>query len=299
MTFSRDPECFLSASRLTWAVSQFSHETRETRSKVDNIYSMLSVQRSSKVLDKVLNWLVTTDPSPNHNNACDLHEPRTGTWLTDSKEYKEWKNCATRFLWLHGIPGAGKTVLFSYICGDISQQCKAYAPKAAGYAYYYCYFRRAQDETPHLLRWFVSQLCRQLKQIPDEVLRLYEEGVQPSVKQLKGVLTTVSALFPKVYLLIDALDESTERYKLLGFLEELVQDPSLQHIQVLAMSREELDIRLSLEDISVGISMSNSWIDKDIQLFLGQQMRNAAFKTWSRELCLKVETALVKGAKGM
>ena len=27
---------------------------------------------------KILDWFVTTDPSPNHNSACQLHEPHTG-----------------------------------------------------------------------------------------------------------------------------------------------------------------------------------------------------------------------------
>lgn len=87
---------------------------------MDDVYAILS----DKTRNDVLDWLVTTGPSPNHNNACQLHDPETGTWLTDSEEYRDWKNYKTRFLWLNSIPGAGKTVLFSYICGDIKLLCK-------------------------------------------------------------------------------------------------------------------------------------------------------------------------------
>jgi len=69
--------------------------------------------------DRILTWLVMTDPSPNHKMACQLHKPQTGQWLTKSPEYMRWKSFDLRFLWLHGIPGAGKTVLLSYIAEDI------------------------------------------------------------------------------------------------------------------------------------------------------------------------------------
>lgn len=256
---------------------------------------------SDKNRNDVLDWLVTTDPSSNNNNACQLYEPETGTWLTNSEEYRDWKNCKTRFLWLNGIPGAGKTVLFSYICGDIKLLCRPPAIQftATGWAYYYCYFRRAQDETPHILRWAISQLCRQLKNIPVEVYQLYEDGVQPSIIQLRAAFLAVARIFPKVYLLIDALDESVDRHNLLEFLAKTVEDPQLEHIQILAMSRDELDMRLGLKDITIEISLSNPLVDNDIRLFLQQQLKTAAFQTWSEDLCLKVEIALVKGANGM
>jgi hypothetical protein len=248
------------------------------KSKVDNVYAMSSDRNRNEVLD----WLVTTDPSPNHNNACHLHEPETGTWLIDSEEYRDWKDGGTRFLWLNGIPGAGKTVLFSYICGDIKQLCRPPATQvtAVGWAYYYCYFRRAQDETSHILRWAISQLCRQVKNVPVEVYQLFEDGVQPSITQLKTALYAVTRLFSKIYLLIDALDESSERHNLLDFLADTVEDPLQQHIQILAMSRDELDIRLALKNITVEISLSNALVDNDIRLFLQQQLQTVAFRAW-------------------
>src|SRR6266536_4322083 len=108
----------------------------------------------------MLRWLITTDPSHNHNRACDLHESHTGRWLIDSPEYKDWICGPNRFLWLHGIPGAGKTVLLSFVVENIKRGCKDTAPDGTGWEYNYCYFGRDQDETPHLLRWVINQLCR-------------------------------------------------------------------------------------------------------------------------------------------
>src|SRR5215471_20789730 len=44
----------------------------------------------------ILKWLVSTDPSPNHNKACELHEAHTGKWFTSSPEYEDWIGGSTR-----------------------------------------------------------------------------------------------------------------------------------------------------------------------------------------------------------
>jgi hypothetical protein len=268
-------------------------ETREMKSKMDNVYAMLSDAERTKILE----WLVTTDPSSNHNAAVELHEPHTSAWLTKSEEYLDWIDCNSRFLWLHGIPGAGKTILFSSICTDVQRRCKSATLHDCGWAYYYCYFKRYHCEASHFLGWAISQLCRQLKKIPIEVHQLYEGGVRPSMKQLRQLLVSVCKLFPRVYLLIDALDESKNRSTLLKLLSDVRAE--FQNVQILATSREELDIKLALGPLSVELSLSNKYIDKDIKTYLVQQLRPGKFHGWSKDLRVKVGLALSRGAKGM
>ena len=119
---------------------------------------------------------MTIDPSPNHNTACALHDSHTGTWITRSDEYQEWKNGSSRLFWLHGIPGAGKTILFSYVVEDIQQYCKTFGSKDITCSYYYCYFGRAQDEVPHILQWVINQLCRKSQYIPKAILDSFQTG---------------------------------------------------------------------------------------------------------------------------
>ncbi|KAH7176925.1 hypothetical protein EDB81DRAFT_51220 [Dactylonectria macrodidyma] len=71
---------------------------------------------------KILNWLVTVNPSFNHNQALDLHQGGTCKWVVKSGEWRRWKrgvkteNLETsRGIWIHGIPGAGKTILASFL----------------------------------------------------------------------------------------------------------------------------------------------------------------------------------------
>ena len=248
---------------------------------------------------EILKWLVTTDPSSNHNAAFHLHEPHTGKWFFGSPEYKDWLTGSTSHLWLHGIPGAGKTVLLSSIVEKVQDYCKSQTPKDIACAYYYCYFHRSQDEAPHMLRWVLSQLCRQSNFVPDEVQELFHNGTEPGIPQLISALSAVLHRFRRVYVLVDALDESLDRRKLLNVLKTLMSS-NFRKLRVLAMSRKEQDIEQALQNISCDISLSNARVDEDIRLYVHNIIRNdQRFMGWSSSLRNDVEDSLVGGAKGM
>jgi Cdc6-like AAA superfamily ATPase len=242
---------------------------------------------------------VATDPSSNHNRACDLHEPHTGNWLTKSPEYENWVNGSTRFLWLHGIPGSGKTVLASYIIKDVKQSCQN-SPNRIAWAYYYCYFQREQDESSYLLRWVINQLCRQSRYIPKEVRAMYDEGDQPSTPSLMIALSAVLHKLDHVYLVVDALDESLNRQNLLDIIAQIATNDEFKKIRLMALSRKEIDIERALKDISTDLSLSNSWVDKDIRLYIQNRLDNSRkLRRWPKALKDEIETTLVRGAKGM
>lgn len=242
---------------------------------------------------------MTTDPSPNHNTACALHDSHTGTWITRSDEYQEWKNGSSRVFWLNGIPGAGKTILFSHIVEDIKQYCKTFGSKDITCSYYYCYFGRDQDEVPHLLRWVINQLCRESQYIPKEILDSFLTGEQTSVPVLIQALSAVLLNFRYVYVMLDALDETLERQNLLGLLNQLA-GVSFEKLGLLVTSRKMIDIEISLTPISTGMSLSNPYVDEDIRIYIQNQLHDHhKIRTWPKLLSDEISVALVKGAKGM
>ena len=54
-------------------------------------------------VEKINRWLAAPLPSSNHNAAMKKKQPNTGEWFTQSKEFAEWKNETSSFIWLHGI----------------------------------------------------------------------------------------------------------------------------------------------------------------------------------------------------
>ena len=241
------------------------------------------------------------DPSSNHNEAWGLREPHTGRWLTRSPDYDDWVRGSTNLLWLHGIPGSGKTILASFVVEETRGLCKSTSLNGIGHAYYYFYYRREKDEVPNFLRWVINQLCRQSANIPTEVHQLHRDGGQPSIASLLMALFAVLREFQRVYLVLDALDESTNRKDLLDVLIKISSDANFAKLRILATSRRELDIERALGDISIVISLThNQWVDDDIRLYVQNHLReDRKLSRWPEALRTEIETSLVRGAKGM
>jgi hypothetical protein len=62
--------------------------------------------------NNIIQWLSHTDPNIDHNAACTRRESQTGNWFINGKDYSQWEKTPGSFLWLYGIPGCGKTILW-------------------------------------------------------------------------------------------------------------------------------------------------------------------------------------------
>jgi hypothetical protein len=117
---------------------------------------------------------------------------------------------------------------------------------------------------------------------------------------LLSMLEAAAENFSRVYITIDALDESANREHLLKLLHKIVRHTKLGNIQLLATSRKELDIESALSPIATGLSLSNPYVDKDITTYVKGRLReDPKFGRWPESLKSETEAALIKGAKGM
>lgn len=137
-----------------------------------------------------------------------------------TEEWEAFIAGKARCLWIHGIPGSGKSVLASFLIQELEKYCEAKEGHAS--LFYYCYFGHNQDESLALLRWITSQLCRHATTIPPELVYLYERNHSPRKPQLMSVLENLLKSFTTVFLSVDALDESEPRQPFTG----LDEDPS-------------------------------------------------------------------------
>jgi len=250
---------------------------------------------------QILKWLVTTDPSSYHNSTCALRESHTGLWLQKSPEYSDWKEGRTPLIWFYGIPGAGKTVLFSYIVEDIKPLCNLQATGGTAYVYYYCYFGRNQDESVPFMQWTINQLARQAQHVPAGIKEQFDADQQPSLPVLIDALAELAERFDRIYLLVDALDESASRSNLLQVLQSL-NTGRFHNIDILAMSREEADIKFALKYAAqaVSVSLSNPYVDEDIATYIRSELAvKPKLRLYPVEVKQEIETALIRGAKGM
>ena len=222
-------------------------------------------------------------------------------WLSRSYEWSMWLAGKVRCLWLHGIAGAGKTVLVSHLVEETKKQCARSELESIVCVYYYCYHGHRQDETAPFLRWVISQLCRRARFTPDSVFAIYQTGTQPSLSELLHVLEEILHRFSRVHILLDGLDESaTPRDDLLRVLGDLATGARFQKLHVIVSSRDYVDIEKAMTGIFIPISMDNHLVEADIRTYVQSKTRSdTKFQHWPPDLLATVEDILPKKATGM
>ena len=287
---------------------------REIRESLDDVPSAAvaennegRTQDQEARLGQIREWLSAPDPSTNYHKAHKQRQVDTGLWMLESEKYTIWRVGAASRLWLYGIPGCGKTVLSSTIIENLLQHC--HDDPGTVTAYFYFDFNDAQKQDPELM--LCSLLC-QLSQhsiaIPRSLDALFvscENGQRrPSLHALLEAIRKTMQEFTHVYLVLDALDECTQRAELMNLLGT-VAGWQLQNLHLLMTSRKERDIESSLEDYvdeQDTICLQSELVDKDIQRYVQQRLSNdKSLLKWEKDAAVRqeIEVALMRGAHGM
>jgi hypothetical protein len=278
--------------------TEVTKDIKDIKAASEEIRSMLTEEQRHRVY----NWLTSTDPSPIHNRSRKLYEDRTGSWILRSQDWIDWLASRVRCLWVHGIPGSGKTILASWLIENVQGHCKRVSTKELPCvsAYYYCYFGHHQDEAAPFLRWVITQLSRQADVISTVTHDLYKRGWEPSILELLDALEQILQVFSSVYIVIDAVDESDPRDELLEVIESLVNEQRFSNVQTIVTSREYIDIERTMGKMSVSVPMSNELVEQDIRLHVRFTLRsNLKFRRWPNELLIEVEDCISTKANGM
>ncbi|KAK8156670.1 hypothetical protein BKA80DRAFT_282102 [Phyllosticta citrichinensis] len=118
-------------------VGRIHDEIEDMNSKIERRWEFETRIALDEKRGKVLDFLGRFDPSSNHDTSLKLRHPLTGMWLVEHEQFKQWMDIPGSKLWLHGIPGAGKTVLASLAIEEALQQ--SISNRAV--AYFYCDYK--------------------------------------------------------------------------------------------------------------------------------------------------------------
>ncbi|KAF4500231.1 ankyrin repeat [Fusarium agapanthi] len=270
-------------------------QSQTSKRRIERLQGTIS---ESETLE-IIRWLEQTNPSSLHSLEFSKHEPQTTAWVTNSSQWMAWISSPSepRLIWIYGLPGAGKTVLASYIIEELEKLCEPANGSAC--SYYYCHYSRDQDETVPFLSWVIGHVCRQMSWIPLELKRLHDHSCEPTTADLKEILEIVAQILDVMYIVIDAVDESIPREELLSLIETIAVDKWFQKIRILATSRQYFNIEQSLAEISESISMPNPMVDADIRRFVHARLRSSRrLKRW-HERFDEIEEVLAAMAQGM
>ena len=179
-------------------------------------------------------------------------------------------------------------------------------PSQKGFAYF-LFDGRSNQADFQLYNKFLRSLIAQLSDtrhggMSERVADLYNkwgEAQQPSDNDLEDTLRDIMQQFSDTYIIIDALDECTERGLMLQWLNRLLTDTDgNQKLHVLVTSRPLPDITkefLGLNAQSTDVSESNE--NHDIAKYLEKYMP-LKFGKFSESIQHQIESTLKTGAEG-
>ena len=175
---------------------------------------------------------------------------------------------------------------------------------ASAIAYFFFDGRDSQNALQlhdNLIRSLISQFCHQRGGIPAELADLYKHcgDHQPSASQLQNTLQDILNGFSHAYLIIDALDECSnrEREKTLNWITTLVVDWKVKNLHIAVTSRPELDIKKVLGALDHSIDVGETTENQDILKYL-QRHIESKFEAYNEITRKKVESTLRERAEG-
>ncbi|KAK1248600.1 hypothetical protein MKX08_006820, partial [Trichoderma sp. CBMAI-0020] len=235
----------------------------------DGVEKLLSVHYDQEH-QNILKWLAPIDFAIQQSEYIKIRQRGTCHWFLASDEYLSWLKSDNQTLFCPGVPGAGKTIMSAAVIDDLLYG--RYKDDASvGISYLYCDFRRHNEQkTNDLVANLLKQLIQKQRRIPDCVQILYDEyneiQKRPSLTELLEALHSVSRLYSKVFILVDALDECQETDGCRRiFLSEILKLQRETNVNIFATSRFVQEIADTF-DQSVHFEIRAK--DEDVQAFL-------------------------------
>jgi hypothetical protein len=170
--------------------------------------------------NEILDRISACSPYEKHQDAVSQCQKGTCHWFVGDAKFKLWeKGDSKGILWGFGVPGAGKTILTSFVIEHLRQTLKH-----RHVAYLYCDYKdENQWPAPDLLASIVRQLAETDERMLAIATELWEEAMKqkgyeryqgnvPShVLCLEEILQKFGKLSPHIFIVVDGLDEIPER----------------------------------------------------------------------------------------
>jgi hypothetical protein len=235
-------------------------------------------------------WLSKIPHRKHHQRHSRERLPGTADWVLRSTQYMDWKDQSdSAILWIHGLPGCGKTKLASRVIDAFLDDIRIHA-QAVPIAYFYCGDSTNGDgvDACDVLRSLIRQLAvidHHSRQIHRQALSEYERKCKDAneedseVEKLNcsecvALLAELLRANPAV-LVIDGVDEiyaepppRTTKYELLRSLAKL-RDVAASVVKIFLTSREDGQISRWAGDHSVqGMHVRDATVRVDMEHFV-------------------------------
>ncbi|KAL9043378.1 MAG: hypothetical protein Q9214_003434, partial [Letrouitia sp. 1 TL-2023] len=201
----------------------------------------------------VINWLSHVPCRSRHQELQNERKlyPGSTRWLFDTTQTSEWfrgSERSSQILWINGIPGAGKTFLFSSVIDEIIETL----PNAQ-VIYFYCRYNEPRKTNLNdVLRSLIAQVlvlnpaC--LQYLYDNMIENIQHDPSSTNELCLELLENLVSQHDQLFIGVDGLDEcgEPERQQILPMIHRLAQSTeTLKNVRIFLTSRKEKDIDIS------------------------------------------------------
>lgn len=274
-------------------------EAREWRTKnEEEVERQERLTRKDWVHDSI-SWLKVSGELRDDEleRLSEKRQEGTCEWVFKNPLFQTWKNDAhgEPILWVMGIPGAGKTILSTYIIRCMQEE--------GGFttAYHICNsYTTGKDLRGEMMRSIAAQLIQSNLELAPFVFENYaNKGLEPSIARLRNLLPELLGTIPAVRIIIDGLDEcpESEQTKILDELISLTRTPNSQ-CRILFSNRDDEQIYRTLNGKpTIFLRDQHDDVDRDIQLFVHARLKPLRDE-FGDVLISKVERRIMEQSNG-
>lgn len=186
---------------------------------------------------------------------------------------------------------------------SIKNSCRG--KSSIGYAYFFFDGTSGQSKLAaheSLVRSIIMQLADQFDGIPSALVELYKEERngrdQPLIGALENTLLQILRSFDAAYIIVDALDECSERHKVLNWIQSIASKTS-GTLHLMITGRPEPDIKKplcalpNLHEINVASQQESD----DIKHYIDARLSEV--DKWTEAQKASVRYGLSRGANGV
>jgi hypothetical protein len=230
-------------------------------------------------------------------------------WILDDHHLRYWQNNGDcRLLWMNGDPGKGKTMLMIALVHELRERASS---ESATLAFFFCQSTEPTlNNVDSVLRGLTWKLVHKDPQLAQDLLEEYRargkslfDGPNTTSK-ICLILSKIlnNPALPKVYILIDAVDEcDTGRDQLLEFITKNTADPS-SRAKWLLSSRNYLKIQeiLNPQDDRriLNLELNSSHVSQAVNTFIDYKSNKLARrKKYANALRLEVNRQFKEKAR--
>jgi ankyrin repeat domain-containing protein 50 len=151
-----------------------------------------------------------------------------------------------------------------------------------------------------LLFQFAQQSSDSLRGLEQLYQRCGSGQQQPAEDTIHSLLQEVMKPIKSKYIVLDALDECTDREDLLTFICDLTNS-KVDGLRVMATSRRERDIEVQLrETVDYNINIQSVVVDEDIQIYVRDRLEtDNKLKKLPQSIHKEIISVMMEKANGM